>query len=109
VKPTAGMKDGFYFTRAKILAKPQTTDVSKTTAEGISTKISYNFEQIIPAFYKRGKVTTGLKIQKMEAIQKDSLLVIRAQVDRLGEAPFIGSMIAKLTDAKGKVVATNQS
>lgn len=109
VKPPPGMKDGFYFTRAKILAKPQTADVTKPVAEGISTKISYNFEQIIPAYYRRGKLTTGLKIEKIIATQKDSILVIMAQLDRLGDAPFIGSMIANLMDAKGKVIATTKS
>jgi len=109
VKPSSGMKDGFYFTRAKILAKPQTADVAKPIAEGITTKINFNFEQVIPAFYKRGKVTTGLKIEKIDATQKDTSLVIIAHLDRLGEAPFIGSMIAKLSDSKGKVVATTQS
>ena len=35
--------------------------------------------------------------------------MIKAQLDRLGDAPFIGSMHAKLMDAKGKVVANTQS
>lgn len=109
VKPGSDMKDGFYFTRVKVLGKPQTADVAKPVADGISTKISYNFEQVIPAFYKRGKVTTGLKVEKIEATQKDSLLVIKAQLDRLGEAPFIGSYILKLMDGKGKVVANTQA
>ncbi|MEI7895743.1 MAG: hypothetical protein WCJ26_01810 [bacterium] len=109
VKPSAGMKDGFYFTRAKILAKPQTAEVAKPVSEGISTKISFNFEQVIPAFYKRGKVTTGLKIESVDVAQKDTMLIIKTNLSRTGEAPFIGSMTAKLLDAKGKVIATSQS
>lgn len=109
VKPSVGMKDGFYFTRAKILAKPQSTEVSKPVTEGISTKITFNFEQVIPAFYKRGKVTTGLKIGKIDATQKDSILVILTQLERLGDAPFIGSINAKLKDAEGKVVVIAES
>ncbi|MFZ4522468.1 MAG: hypothetical protein ACOYNC_12235 [Bacteroidales bacterium] len=108
VKPTAGMKDGFYFTRAKILGKPQTAEVAKPVTDGISTKISYIFEQVIPAFYKRGKLTTGLKIENIAVSQKDSSLIIKAAIDRLGEAPFIGSMTAKLMDTKGKVIATTK-
>ena len=109
VKPTPGMKDGFYFTRAKILAKPQTSEVTKPVTEGISTKITFNFEQVIPAFYRRGKVTTGLKVDNIDATRKDSMLVVMTHLTRIGDAPFIGTMIAKLFDANGKVVATNQS
>jgi hypothetical protein len=109
VKPTPGMKDGFYFTRVKVLTKPQTPDVAKTTTEGVTTRINFNFEQVIPAFYKRGKVTTGLKVEKIDAIQKDTNLVILAHLVRLGEAPFIGRIMVKLIDAKGKVVATTRS
>jgi hypothetical protein len=109
VKPSPGMKDGFYFTRIKIFTKPQTAEVAKPVGEGISTRISLNFEQVIPAFYRRGKVTTGLKIEKIEAHQKDTLLMILVHMDRMGEAPFIGSVTAKLKDAKGKVVSTFQT
>lgn len=109
VKPSAGMKDGFYFTRTKILAKPQTPDVTKPTTDGVSTNIKFNFEQVIPTFYKRGKVSTGLKIEKIDVSQKDTTLSILAQLNRVGEAPFLGSMIAKLKDTKGKIVATTQS
>ncbi|MEI7727246.1 MAG: hypothetical protein WCK09_19200 [Bacteroidota bacterium] len=109
VKPSPGMKDGFYFTRAKIQSKPQTTEVTKPVTDGITTNIIFNFEQVIPAFYKRGTVTTGLKVGKIEAIQKDTLLIIKAQLDRTGDAPYIGSMIAKLRNSNGKVVASAQS
>jgi hypothetical protein len=109
VKPSPGMKDGFYFTRAKILAKPQTADVDKPVSDGVSTKISFNFEQIIPAFYKRGKVNTGLKINNIDISQKDTILIFKVQLDRLGEAPFIGSINAKILDNKGKTIETFQS
>jgi P pilus assembly chaperone PapD len=109
VKPSPGMKDGFYFTRAKVLAKPQTAEVvNKPVGDAVTTRLVFNFEQVIPAFYRRGKVTTGLKIEKIDATQKDTMLLIKSQIDRLGEAPFIGSMTAKLIDIKGKVVATTQ-
>jgi len=109
VKPQPGMKDGFYFTRAKILAKQQTPEVAKQGTEAISTKITYSFEQVIPAFYRRGKLTTGLKIDAIKTFQKDSILSIITQLDRLGDAPFIGSILSELKDEKGNVLATNKT
>jgi hypothetical protein len=110
VKPSPGMKDGFYFTRVKVLAKPQTPDVSKPAADGsVTTNIKFNFEQVIPAFYKRGNLTTGIKIDKIDATQKDTVLSVKAGLERMGAAPFIGTMTAKLIDSKGKVIAISQS
>jgi len=109
VRPTPAMHDGFYFTRAKILAKPQTPEVAREVTEGITTRIIFNFEQVIPAFYKRGKVSTGLSIEKVDVTQQDGKLTVKPHLNRTGNAPFIGSMVVKLRDSKGKVVTESQS
>jgi hypothetical protein len=109
VRPTPAMQDGFYFTRAKILAMPQTPEVAKEVTEGITTRITFNFEQVIPAFYKRGKVSTGLTIEKVDVAQQDGKLIVMPHLNRTGNAPFIGSMAVKLLDSKGKVVTESQA
>lgn len=109
VIPGQRRNEGFYFTRMKVLAKPQTAEVTKTTTEGIGTKINFNFEQITAVFYHRGKVTTGVNVQKLDVRQNEEMLELRPTLERTGNAPFLGSMFAKLKDAHGKVVAETQS
>lgn len=109
IKSPSQIADGFYFTRAKILARPQTPDVSKEVQEGITTRLTFNFEQVIPAFYHRGKVSTGLIIRNIETSRHDSILAVKTTLDRTGNAPFIGTMYARLLNAKGKIVAESQS
>ncbi len=109
VIPAAQQKEGFFFTRLKVLAKPLSAEVSEQTTEGISTRISFNFEQITAVFYHKGKVTTGLKVEKTETVQKEKQLEVRAHLVPQGNAPYIGSMFAKIKDDKGKVLAESEA
>jgi hypothetical protein len=109
VVPGQHRNDGFYFTRLKVMAKPQMEDVSSSTTQEIGTKINFNFEQITAVFYRKGKVNTGVNVKKMDIQQNKNMLEVRPELERTGNAPFLGSMFAKLKDIHGKVVAEAQS
>jgi hypothetical protein len=109
VVPNQRRKEGFFFTRMKVLAKPQTNDVSDSTSQSIGTKINFNFEQITAVFYHKGKVTTGLEIKGLDVQQNQGVLDIRTNLHRTGDAPFLGSLVVKLKDGAGKVVSESQS
>jgi len=109
VVPKQRKNEGFYFTRMKVLAKPQSVEVADTVTQGIGTQINFNFEQITAVFYHKGKVNTGIDIKNIDVNQKDGILVILPLLQRTGNAPFLGSMFAKLKDAQGKVIAETQS
>ncbi len=108
VLPAHRRKDGFFFTRMKVLSKPETAEVSEPTEEGISTRISFNFEQVTAVFYRKGPVSTGVEVTRVETSADSSSLDIKAHLKRTGNAPFLGSMVAKLKDSKGQVVAESQ-
>jgi hypothetical protein len=109
VIPKQKKVDGFYFTRMKVMAKPQTADLTEAQSEGIGTKINFNFEQITAVFYHKGIVSTGVTVKDINVAQKDGKLVLLPHLVRTGNAPFLGSMFAKLKDANGKIVAESQS
>jgi len=109
VLPGKTRREGFFYTRMKVLAKPQTADVTDTVNVGIGTKINFNFEQITAVFYHKGMVTTGVKINELDVRQNKGVLELRPHLTCTGNAPFLGSMFAKLKDADGKVVAETQS
>lgn len=109
VIPGQRRKEGFFYTRMKVMAKPQASDVTDTVSIGIGTRINFNFEQITAVFYHKGNVKTGVKIKELDIRQIAGALELRPHLACTGNAPFLGSMFAKLMSADGKVVAETQS
>lgn len=105
VRPQPQAEDGVYWTRVNIVASPQTPEIDLATeAEGITTRIAFRFEQIIAAFYKKGNTTTGVNISQVEVRHDNNRLILLPHLQRTGNAPFIGSMTAKMYDMRGNLV-----
>jgi len=109
VLPNQRRKEGYFFTRMKVLAKPQTADVTDSVTTGIGTKINFNFEQITAVFYHKGKVSTGVELKNLDVRQNEGKLEVRPLLQRKGNAPFLGSLMVKLKNSEGKVVSEIQS
>ena len=109
VRPQPQAEDGVYWTRVKLIANPQTPDIDVPAEEGVATRITFRFEQIIAAFYRKGEVTTGLDIKEVEVRHEDNRMILLPHMKRLGNAPFIGSMYAKMYDAGGNLVKERQT
>jgi len=110
VRPQPQAEDGVYWTRVRLLANPQEADIDMATEEeGVTTRISFRFEQIIAAFYKKGETTTGLDVKEIKVQQEENRLVLLPHLQRLGNAPFIGSMRVKLYDMQGNMVKERQT
>ncbi len=101
--------DGFYYTRMKVLSKPQAPEMAREPEEGLSASINLNFEQVTAVFYRRGKVNTGVVMQKLDISQNEKKLELRPHLQRTGNAPFFGTMAAQLRDDNSKVVAEVQN
>ena len=67
------------------------------------------FRSVTAVFYRRGKVTTGVVIEKLDISQNEKKLVLRSHLQRTGNAPFFGTMSAKLKDDHSRVVAEVQN
>jgi hypothetical protein len=109
VVPGQRKKEGFFFTRLKVMAKPQAAEISSQVDENVATKISFNFEQINAVFYFNGDVTTGVNLEKLEVNQEEDVLHLRPYLQRTGNSPFIGTMYARLKDNTGKILAETNS
>ena len=109
VRPQPQAEDGVYWTRVRINANPQRPDIDLATEEeGVTTRITFAFEQIIAAFYKKGQVTTGLNVHNIDVRQEQNQLILLPQLERTGNAPFIGSIRANLYDMDGNLVKERQ-
>jgi hypothetical protein len=109
VVPGHRKKEGFFFTRLKVMAKPQTAEITTQLDENVATQISFNFEQINAVFYFNGNVTTGVEVDKLEVTQAGDVLQLKPYLLRTGNAPFIGTMYARLKDKTGKTLAEANS
>lgn len=111
VRPQPQAEDGVYWSRIRFNAAPQTPeiDLGPATEEGITTRVTFRFEQIIAAFYKKGRTTTGLNIQDVEVRQEEDRLVFLSHLERTGNSPFIGSVHVRLYDQANNLVAERQS
>ena len=108
VRPQPQAANGVYWTRVKILANPQVADIDIAAEEGITTRITFRFEQVIAAFYRKGDATTGLNITNVEVRHENGRMVLLPNLQRTGNAPFIGTMTAKVYDGRGQLVKERQ-
>jgi hypothetical protein len=109
VRPMRDKPDGVYWSRVIVTSQKASKDIDTVmVTETIGTKISYVFKQNIPAFYVKGKVTTGLMPGKVITQLQNGKLVAIAELTPTGNAPFNGSVTALLLDSEGKEIAIQQ-
>jgi hypothetical protein len=109
VKPMPSKPEGVYWGRIIVSSNAVSKDVEAVkVTEGMVAKINYVFKQNIPAFYIKGKVSTGLTQGKVITSVENGKLVAIVQLTPTGNSPFNGSVTARLTDSAGKEVASQQ-
>ena len=105
-RPPAGLPDGEYWSRLIITAKGGTIPVAGAdTTQAIQVGLSLEVRTIIPLQYRKGDVKTGVQLEHLRASRLGDSLVIRAQLTRDGNAAFVGTARATLTNAAGAIVA----
>lgn len=109
VRPRADRKDGMYWTRIKTTSNPATPPIGETSQNGVTAQINFKFEQITAAFYKKGKVSTGLNFKGLHTEIDSTGGHIYADVERTGNAPYLGSIFLTIKDADGNTVGQGQS
>ena len=104
VRPPGEVPDGTYWTRIKTASNPAVPDIDDEVAEGVQAQITFRFEQVTAGFYKRGNVTTGLRFRDLNTGVEEDEVVVRADMERTGNSPFLGSMFLTVTDNNGNTV-----
>lgn len=95
---------GMYWSRIKTTSTPQAPPIGETSEDAITTQITYRFEQITTVFYKYGEVTTGLNIKRVTASRSGEFVQLIADVERTGNAPFLGSISLTVRNDEGEVI-----
>lgn len=108
VKPNSERTDGMYWTRIKTTSNPETPPIGQNNSNGVSAQINFRFQQITTAFYKKGNLNTELSFRKLKIKQDSNGWHALADMKRLGNAPFLGSIYLKIYDNNGNIVQQNR-
>lgn len=97
-------EDGMYWSRLKTTSTPVSPPVGETSADAVTTQITYKFEQVTTVFYKHGDVNTAVEITDFTTEQTENQVEFIADMTRSGNAPFLGSIVLTVIDQAGKTI-----
>jgi hypothetical protein len=106
-RPPASLRDGEYWTRLVVTAKGgalPVTGVSDTS--GIRIGLTLEVRTILPVFYRKGQLSTGVTLSHVRTAVAGDSLEIRVKLERQGTAAFIGTLRGSLVDSTGKAVSS---
>lgn len=105
-RPPANLADGEYWSRLMISAKGGKVAVqSADSARGIDIGLDLEVRTIIPVQYRKGSITTGVRIEGVRAEKDGDSLAVRARMVRQGNAAFVGTGHLRLRDESGRLAA----
>ena len=107
VQNSPQFESGTYWTRLSIKSQttsPEAQDNLVPTGRQ-STNINLVVRQNIGVFYKHGEVNTSLQLLELETRQENSVLYVEPLLKRIGNSPYIGSLVAQLFSASGELVS----
>jgi hypothetical protein len=106
-RPPAGLKDGEYWTRLVVTAKGGTVPVTGISdSSQIRVGLTLEVRTILPVFYRKGALQTGVSISNLRTAVVGDSLEIRARMERHGTGAFIGTLRGSLADSTGRTVST---
>jgi P pilus assembly chaperone PapD len=99
------LPDGEYWARIKVFTSPvNQEDGHSAENETIRTKLGINFSFVIPLFFRKGQVKTGISILDVYEKKNKDNLEIFANLKREGEAAYRGNVILRILDSGEKII-----
>ena len=106
VTPPAGTPPREYWARVMASAKAGTIAIGGLPdSSAIQASLAVEIRSVVGLFYRKGKVRTGVEMDRLRAEVQGDSLVARALLTRQGDAAFVGSLKATLRDPAGKTLS----
>lgn len=106
VTPPAGAPPREYWARVMASAKAGTIAIGGLPdSSAIQASLAVEIRSVVGLFYRKGKVQTGVEVDRLRAEVEGDSLVGRALLTRRGDAAFVGSLRATLRDPAGKALS----
>jgi hypothetical protein len=106
VEPPADLADGEYWARLVISSRGGQPPIEQTQGE-VRLQLNVTTSLVIAANYRKGDVRTGVRVATSNARRDGADVVVTADLERTGNAAFLGRLRAELVDARGTVLATS--
>ncbi len=107
-EPPPGLPEGEYWARALVRSRGGQPPVEERRGD-VTVQVEVETVVVVAVNYRNGSVSTGLRVQEASATKLEGDTV-RALIDleRTGNAAFLGRIQAELLDEGGRVVASGE-
>lgn len=108
VSPPANLRDGEYWARLVVAVKGGKVRVRSPDSSSVRIGLNIEIRSVLPVFYRKGALTTGVRLDHPRATISGDSIIARAALTRFGNSAFIGTLTATVRDGRGKVVRTGE-
>lgn len=105
VRPPADLADGEYWARVVVAARGGTVPVEVQDSANIQIGLTLEVRTILPLLYRKGPLTTGVRLADTRATREGDSVMVRTRMTRTGTAAYLGTVRASLRNAGGTEVA----
>jgi hypothetical protein len=103
VSSPSNIKAGTYWSRIVTSATPQSIPTD-TLGEGVRAQIKFVLNQITTFLYRVDPTTTGIEVKDFNTEIDSSNLNIYAQLVRIGNSPFFGTVTVVVSNNKAEII-----
>lgn len=100
---------GMYWTRMRVSSNQVTPAIGEVSEGEVSAQVTFQIDQVTSVLTQHGNANTALQIHDKSTQINDGRLTILTDVERTGNAPFIGSVRTVVTNSSGQEVASRRS
>ncbi|HEU0299467.1 MAG TPA: hypothetical protein VFR37_08440 [Longimicrobium sp.] len=105
VEPPAGLAEGEYWARVLITSRGGQPPIEQTQGDQV-LQLQVQTTLVMAANYRNGDVRTGVAVTSAVARRAGTEVQLQVDLERTGNAAFLGSLRAELVDGRGNVVGT---
>ena len=106
VSPPPGTPQREYWARVMASAKAGTAPIQGLPdSSAVQASLAVEIRSVVGLYYRKGRVHTGVEMDRLRAEVQGDSLVARALLTRRGDAAFVGSRQAPLRDSAGKTLS----
>jgi hypothetical protein len=106
--PPENLADGEYWSRVLVTATGGRPPVEQQVQPDVRVAISMRTIVVASLNYRKGKPTTGIKVTQASAVPVDKGVQLTIDMERQGDAAFLGRIRVELHDRTGKMIAQDE-